>query len=396
MGKTEFIALFALLMSLTALTIDAMLPALPQIAQDLAIADSNDTQLVITMFILGSVLGEMLFGAISDAYGRCKTVAAGVCFYLLGTLIAIYSQSLAILLLGRILQGFGISGSRIGSRALIRDLYKGEQMAQIMSVIMVIFILVPMMAPLLGQVIMLQFGWRAIFVAFLLFSTLVLSWFLVRQPETLVPEKRIPLSFSNLFHCLKLILGHRRVMAYCSVTGLTFGAMLVYLSTSQAMFSDFYQVVEDFPLYFALLAAGVGASAFINSRIVVRYGMHRVSVWALLGMTGVGALLLAGSWLSAGVPPMWLFLSCFMFILFFMGFIFGNINAMSMEWLGGMAGIGNSVVGALSSLISVTLAVSVGQLYNATAYPVVICFTLVALISLGLLRFARLSPAISL
>lgn len=396
MGKTEFIALFALLMSLTALTIDAMLPALPLIARDLLITDSNDTQLVISMFILGSVFGEMLFGAFSDAYGRRKTVVAGVACYLVGTLIAIFSQSLTLLLLGRVLQGFGISGSRIGARALIRDLYRGEQMAQIMSVIMVIFILVPMMAPLLGQVIMLQFGWRAIFVAFLIFSVLVLSWFLLRQPETLLPERRIPLSFSNLFHCLKLILGHRRVMAYCSVTGLTFGAMLVYLSTSQAMFSDFYQVVDEFPLYFALLAAGVGASAFINSRIVVRYGMHRVSVWALLGMTAVGLLLLLGTWFNFGVPPMWLFLSCFMFILFFMGFIFGNINAMSMEWLGGMAGIGNSVVGSLSSLMSVTVAVLVGQLYNATAYPVVICFTTVALISLALLRYARLSPAVSL
>ena len=94
MGKTEFIALFALLMSLTALTIDAMLPALPLIARDLRITDSNDTQLVISMFILGSVFGEMLFGAFSDAYGRRKTVVAGVACYLVGTLIAIFSQSL--------------------------------------------------------------------------------------------------------------------------------------------------------------------------------------------------------------------------------------------------------------------------------------------------------------
>ncbi|BDX04969.1 multidrug effflux MFS transporter [Planctobacterium marinum] len=396
LGKGEFIALFALLMSLTALTIDAMLPALPDITRDLRIENSNNVQLVISLFILGTVFGELLFGAFADAFGRKKTVVAGVAIYLCGTVIAIFATSLWLLLLGRVLQGFGISGSKIGSRALIRDLYKGEQMAQIMSVIMVLFILVPMMAPFLGQLVMLHFGWRAIFVAFLIFALVVVTWFVIRQPETLTLEKRIPLSFSNILNSLKLILRHRRVMSYCLVTGFTFGAMLVYLSTSQAMFEDFYDVVEDFPLYFALLAAGVGASALINSKIVVLYGMHRVSVWALLGIAAGSLLLLLVTWLNQGIPPMPLFLACFMLILFFMGFIFGNINAMSMEWLGGMAGIGNSIVGSLSSLTAVGLAVLVGRFYDGNAYPVALCFFIVALFSLWLLRYARRSPAISL
>ena len=396
LGKGEFIALFALLMSLTALTIDAMLPALPNISRDLHIDNSNDVQLVISLFILGTVFGELLFGAFSDAFGRRKTVVAGVAIYLFGTIIAIFATSLWTLLLGRVLQGFGISGSKIGSRALIRDLYKGEQMAQIMSVIMVMFILVPMMAPFLGQLVMLQFGWRAIFVAFLIFALVVVAWFGIRQPETLAVENRIPLSFANILTSLKLILRHRRVMSYCAVTGFTFGAMLVYLSTSQAMFQDFYHVVDDFPLYFALLAAGVGASALINSKIVVLYGMHRVSVWALLGIAAGSALLIFVSWLNQGIPPISLFLFCFMLILFFMGFIFGNINAMSMEWLGGMAGIGNSIVGSLSSLTAVALAVLVGRFYDGNAYPVAFCFFGVAILSLFLLRFARRLPAISL
>lgn len=271
LGTAAFITLFALLMSLTALSIDAMLPALPVIGEDLQVSNSNDTQLIISLFFLGTVFGELLFGAFSDAYGRRATVIVGIGIYLVGTCLAIFSESMWVLLLGRVSQGFGISGSKIGSRALIRDLFAGDQMARIMSVIMMLFIFVPMLAPFLGQTIMLEFGWRAIFVGFLMFALVVSLWFGLRQPETLTVENRIPLSLTNILISTKKILKHQKVMAYMLVTGITFGAMLVYLSTSQVMFSDFYGIEEDFPLYFAMLAAGVGLAAVVNSKIVVRY-----------------------------------------------------------------------------------------------------------------------------
>ena len=148
--------------------------------------------------------------------------------YLVGTLLAIFSESMWVLLLGRVFQGFGISGSKIGSRALIRDLFAGDQMARIMSVIMMLFIFVPMLAPFLGQTIMLEFGWRAIFVGFLMFALVVSLWFGLRQPETLTVEKRIlvTIQYSDI---RKKIL-KPKVMAYMLVTGITFGAMLVYLT----------------------------------------------------------------------------------------------------------------------------------------------------------------------
>lgn len=395
-STAEFIALFALLMSLTALSIDAMLPALPIIGKDLGVTDNNDTQLVISMFFLGTVFGELLFGAFADAYGRRPTVFVGVSIYLAGTLLAIYSESMWVLLLGRILQGFGISGSKIGSRALIRDMFVGDQMARVMSVIMTLFIFVPMLAPFLGQLIMLQFDWRAIFIFFFVFALVVTSWFGVRQRETLLPENRRPLSLSGIIRSGKLIVRHQKVMAYTIVTGITFGAMLVYLSTAQSMFSDFYNVEKDFPLYFAIIAAGVGFAAVVNSKIVVKYGMHRVSKWALIGMTCSGLWLTFTGAIYGGIPPFWAFLTGFLIILFCMGFIFGNMNAMAMEWLGGMAGLGNSVVGSLSSLIAVLVAVFGGRFYTDNIYPVALCFVTVAVLSLYLLYFARRAPGESL
>jgi DHA1 family bicyclomycin/chloramphenicol resistance-like MFS transporter len=316
----------------------------------------------------------------------------GIGIYLVGTCLAIFSESMWVLLLGRVLQGFGISGSKIGSRALIRDLFAGDQMARIMSVIMMLFIFVPMLAPFLGQTIMLEFGWRAIFVGFLMFALVVSLWFGLRQPETLTVEKRIPLSLTNILISTKKILKHQKVMAYMLVTGITFGAMLVYLSTSQAMFSDFYGIEEDFPLYFAMLAAGVGLAAVVNSKIVVRYGMHKVSTWSLQGMTAAATALLLAGITSNGVPPFWVYMAGFFVILFCMGFIFGNINALVMEWLGGMAGLGNSIVGSLSSLVAVIVAIVAGRFYTDNIYPVALTFMIVAAISLYLLFFARRAP----
>lgn len=396
LSTAEFIMLFALLMSLTALSTDAMLPALPMIGEDLNVAHVNDTQLIISLFFLGTVFGELLFGAFSDAYGRRMTVFVGIGIYLVGTIMAIYSDSMLVLLVGRVLQGFGISGNKIGTRALIRDLFSGDQMARIMSVIMTLFILVPMLAPFVGQILMVEYGWRSIFVGFFLFATLMTLWFGVRQPETLVVEKRRPLSISNIFTSSKKIVRHKKVMSYMVVTGITFGAMLVYLSTSQAIFSDLYGIVEDFPLYFAMLAGGIGIAAIINSKIVMRYGMHTVSIWALLGMTASSAFVTLFALLNHGVPPFGVFMAGFFVILFCMGFIFGNINAMAMEWLGGMAGLGNSVIGSLSSLLAVIVAVVAGRFYTDNIYPVSLAYMSVAIISLFLLFYAKRAKGESL
>ena len=99
LSTAEFITLFALLMSLTALSIDAMLPALPVIGEDLNVANANDTQLIISLFFLGTVFGELLFGAFSDAYGRRLTVFVGIGIYLIGTVMAIFSETMWVLLL---------------------------------------------------------------------------------------------------------------------------------------------------------------------------------------------------------------------------------------------------------------------------------------------------------
>ena len=190
----EFIALMAFLMSNVALSIDAILPALPKIGLALEVADDNQLQLIVTMIFFGLGLGELLFGTLSDSLGRKPIVFAGVGVFVLASILIVFAPNLEVFLAGRLLQGIGLSAARSVSIAIIRDTYSGDRMARVMSFIMTIFIVVPMLAPLLGQFILDAYDWKAIFYFQLFFISIMIVWFWFRQPETLTKEKRIPIS----------------------------------------------------------------------------------------------------------------------------------------------------------------------------------------------------------
>ncbi len=389
----EFVALFSLTTSLIALSIDAILPAQRAIGEALAVADPNATQLIVTLFILGMVFGEMFFGPLSDAIGRKRAILLGLAIYAAGSIVAMTAASLEVVLLGRVIQGVGVAGPKIASRALVRDQYEGAAMARIMSFIMMVFILVPMLAPALGQAILFAADWRAIFFVFLALAAVVAGWLQIRQPETLPPSRRIRFSPATIIANGALILRHAKVMAYTFAAGLIFGAMLLYLSTVQAIFIDLYGVGEDFALYFAFLALAIGLAAFSNSQLVQRYGMHRLAVTALCGLTLASAVLLTVALIHGGVPPFAAFMAICFAAFFCNGLLFGNINAMAMQSLGRVAGLGASMIASISSLVAVILSVAVGRFYDQTVVPLACGFLLAAVVSLVLVLAAHRSSA---
>lgn len=389
----EFIALFALLTSLTALTIDAVLPAMPAIGQAFDVADPRTTQLVISMMILGMVFGEILFGPLSDAFGRKKAILLGLAIYGLGTLVAMNAESMTQLLISRVIQGIGVSGPKIGSRALIRDQYQGDAMARIMSFVMTVFILVPLLAPAYGQLILLVADWRAIFYSFLVLALVMALWLGWRQPETLPRERRIPLTLGETWRLTSLIVRHPKVMAYTLVAGLIFGCQVTYYSIAESVFQDLYQAGARFPVYFALLAAGVGIAALINGTLVMRMGMQRLTITALVGMMSISTALFIASWFAGGYPSLLLFLALGFALFFCVGLLFGNINALAMHSLGQMAGLGASIIASLSSLVAVAVSVTVGRFYNHSLYPMALGFLACATLALILVLMVRGSEA---
>ncbi len=381
MGLVEFVALMALMTSLVALSIDAMLPALSQIGADLAIDDPRKTHLIVSLFFIGMAFGQLYYGPLSDDKGRRYAIISGLIVFAAGSLVCMVAESLEVMLVGRVIQAFGVSGPRIAALAVIRDKYEGEAMARVMSFIMMVFILVPMLAPSFGQAILWLLSWRHIYSSFLIFGLLVGIWFFIRQPETLPKEKRLPFSWSQLWQSSKFILSHKLVMFYTLSAGIIFGAFLAYISSSQTLFQQIYQTGELFPAYFALLAFSIGLASFINGHLVMRLGMRTLCTWALTGWLVFSLLLSILCLLHDGIPPFWQFVTVLFCAFFCIGVLFGNVNAMAMQPLGNVAGLGAAIIGSLSSLIAVPTAVFIGIFIQSTITP----------IALGFLGFGLLS-----
>jgi DHA1 family bicyclomycin/chloramphenicol resistance-like MFS transporter len=373
-GLFEFVALMALMTSLVALSIDAVLPAMSQIAADLEITDPRQSHLIVSLFFIGMAFGQLYYGPLSDDKGRRYAILSGLIVFAIGSIVCMNAESLEVMLVGRVIQAFGVSGPRIATLAVIRDKYEGEAMARVMSFIMMVFILVPMLAPIFGQTILFWFSWQHIFSSFLLFGLLTGLWFFIRQPETLPKEKRLPFSWSQLRISSKFILTHKLVMFYTLSAGIIFGAFLAYISSSQTIFQQIYDTGELFPMYFAMLAFSIGLASFINGTLVMRLGMRKLCTWAMLGWILFSTLLTVLCLVNDGVPPLWQFVSTLFCAFFCIGILFGNINAMAMQPLGGMAGLGAAIIGSLSSIVSVLTAVLVGSFIESSITPIALGF----------------------
>jgi len=376
LGTKEFIALMALLTALTAMSIDAILPALMNIRADLGVTDVNATQLIITLFVLGLVFGEFLFGPLADAYGRKIIIQIGLAIYGAGVIIAASAQSLEWILLGRILQGFGAAAPKVVTRAIIRDMYSGNAMARILSLVMSIMILAPMLAPLVGQTVLLAGTWRWVFGLFLIHAVIGALWLGLRQPETLGPEKRIPVNLGKLARNTLAILKNGKVVYATIAAGLMFGSILCYVSIAQEIFVDLYDKGVWFPLWFGVLALPASISSLLNARFVERFGMQAMTMGSFIGITICSTLLLLATFISGGIPPFGIFfVLCFLNASCF-GSVFGNINAIAMEWLGRVAGLGSAIISSVSSLIAVAVSIPIGQLYNGSVLPVGLAYLL--------------------
>ncbi|TNE52357.1 MAG: Bcr/CflA family efflux MFS transporter [Deltaproteobacteria bacterium] len=377
-----FLILMALLMSFVALAIDMMLPALSQIGTDLHAGGVSQSQMVITSVFLGMGLGLLLFGPLSDAYGRKPALFVGISIFIVGCLFSLFAQSFVWMLVGRMIQGFGGASCRVVTTAMIRDQYEGEVMAKVMSMVLILFILVPAIAPSIGQVILWVFHWRMIFVFMLVLAVISGAWLFLGQKETLAQEHQRPLSFATFRSGALETLTHPVSMGYTLASGLVFGAFVGYLSSAQPILQGLYKLKGMFSLAFGVLALVIGSASFANSRLVERYGMKRLCTLALSLMTILGAIALPLFYTMQGQPPLLLFLSYLAVTFFCAGILFGNFSSMALQPMGHIAGIANSVVSAVQTIVSVFLGGLISAMYNGTVLPLTTGYLCLSLLSL--------------
>jgi DHA1 family bicyclomycin/chloramphenicol resistance-like MFS transporter len=368
LGFREFVALIAALMALMALGIDTMLPALPAIGRSLGVADENQRQWIISAYVLGFGVAQIIYGPLSDRYGRKPLMLGGIVGYALCCLGIIVAPSFAVLLALRVLQGVAIAATRVVTTSTVRDCYGGRQMARVMSLSMTIFLAVPILAPSIGQVIMLVFPWRGLFGALALAAGLVFAWVWLRLPETLHPDYRRPIELRSIMDAMRLALTNRQAAGYMIVQAFMQGALLGFIATIPQIFADVFHAPKLMPPVFAAIAGLMGVASLINSRIVERLGTRRVGHAAIVGYTAIQIvhLLLA----LAGTESIWTFGLFQGLAMFCFGLSSGNFGAIAMEPLAALAGTAASVQGFVMMVGGSIFGVLIGQSFDGTTIPV--------------------------
>ncbi len=381
-SDVEFILRIALTTSLVAMSIDTMLPALGAMAKELGAAHANDRQLILSAFFAGLSTGQLVYGPVSDSTGRKPALYSGIFLFIVGGLVCALTQSFSWLLLGRALSGFGAAAPQIVCVALVRDTHSGRTMARVMSFVQTVFILVPVLAPSIGQAALAVTTWRAIFAALVVIASALSLWFALRQPETLPRAARIPFSPRTILRNAGEVFRTRITLGYMFASGFVFSGFIGYVSVSQQLFQEQYGLGRLFPLYFGLLASAIGVASFLNGKLVMRFGVRRLSRTALLCNCVLSVAMLLACFVLGGHPPLALFLGYMLICFFCNGLLFGNYSARAMEPMGHIAGVAAAVTGSVSGLIALALGTPFGRAYDGTVFSVVGGFTAAALLSL--------------
>lgn len=370
MGTRETIAMMALVMALQALAIDAMLPALGDIARSLAVPDPNERQLVIGVFLLASGFAALIPGALADRYGRRPILLACIGVYVLFSLACAVVTSFDMLLTMRVLQAMGCGGLAVLPVAVIRDRFSGDQMAKQMSMISVVFLVVPMLAPSIGQVVLLFAGWRWIFVFLAAMGCLMGAWVMIRLPETLRPEYRQPIKLGSIANNMLGTVINRPSIGYVIGGALTFGALIGYVNCSQQLVGEHFGAGATFPLLFGVSAMMMAVANFSNSRIVERFGARRVSHTAILAFIAVS---MVQTWVASWpTQTLWQFMPLIITNLILIGFIGANFGSIALQPFERTAGSASSMQSFLRTVIGSIVGIAIGQAYDGTAHPLAI------------------------
>jgi len=387
LSKWEFIALCAFLMSVNALAIDIMLPALQQIGASLGVVDENQRQLVISAYIGGLGLATLFFGPVSDRYGRRWPLIAGLAVYIVAAFASAFVESFALLLALRFVQGVGAASTRVIAVSVIRDTFGGRAMAEVMSLVFMVFMAVPIVAPMLGQVLMLISGWHLIFIAMSLSTLAILAWAAFRLPETLHEEYRRPFTLRSTLEGFRVVLTTRLSICYTLALTAIFGALFGFINSAQQIYQDVYGVSDWFPLLFAAVAGMMAVSSFLNSRLVGRLGMRRLSHGALLGFIAVNGLSFA---LALVMPlPLWAFTVLYCVAMVQFSWIGANFNSLAMEPLGHVAGTASSVQGFIQTVAAGFIGALIGLAFDGTIVPLAAGYFIASVVALALVLLAE-------
>jgi DHA1 family bicyclomycin/chloramphenicol resistance-like MFS transporter len=382
MHPREFVAFIAALMGVNALGVDLMLPALADIGRDLSVSEANHRQWIITVYMLGFGIGQLVYGPLADRFGRKSILVVTLGGFVAASIFAASSGTFNALLGARLLQGLMSASTRVLAVAVVRDGASGRQMARTMSIAQMIFFIVPILAPTLGQGLLALGPWRFIFYALGAFAAVVLAWTLIRLPETLPVARRVPLSLKRLSESYRFTLTNRYSVGYAACASLTFGGIIAFVSLSQQIFVDEFGAGERFTLLFAICAGSMAVASLFNSRFVERLGTRLISQSAVLALITLSVIHLVI--ITAGNETLVSYIVFQALSMTCIGLCGSNFGAMAMEPVGHIAGTASSVQGFITSIGAVLVGSAIGQSYAGTTLPLAIGYLSIGLAVLAL------------
>ena len=386
-GFPEFVALIAMMMALNALAIDSMLPALPAIGDALGVVEENSRQWVITAYLLGFGVAQIIYGPLADRYGRKPVLMVGLSLYVLFSVLAAFAPTFDLLIAARVGTGLGAAALRVLAVSIVRDRYSGRTMARVMSLSFLVFLGVPILAPTLGQLVLTVAPWPWVFGVLALAGGAFMLWAAIRLPETLHPEDRMPIQVARITAAFREAVTNRQSIGYTlAMTAIT-GALFGFINSSQQIFFDVFEAPGLFTTVFALVAGGIAVASLLNARLVEKLGSRLISHSALLGFIAMAAIHSAVA--LSGHETIWTFAVLQGLTMFCFGLIAGNFGSMAMEPMGHIAGTASSAQGFISTTVGSTLGFLIGQQFNGSVAPMALGMTTMGLAALGFVLIAE-------
>ncbi|MGL5335261.1 MAG: Bcr/CflA family multidrug efflux MFS transporter [Enterovibrio sp.] len=363
------ILLLGAISALTPLAIDMYLPAMPDIARDLA-SSAGDVQKTLAAYTAGFAIGQIVYGPISDSYGRRPVLLFGTCFFLCFSVACALATDISILTIVRVLQGFCGAAAAVVTQALVRDMFNKEEYARMMSFVTLVMTIAPLAAPMLGGYFAVWFGWRSIFWFLTLFSTIVIICIWRAIPETLAQSRRAPLRIGYVLrNCLR-ILGNRSSLGYMLTSSFSFAGMFSFLTAGSFVYIDFYGIsTQTFGFFFGLNIFCLILLTSFNSRFVMRLGSERMLQIGLIIQSIAALCMVVGQLLGLGlwglVPSMMLFVGTMVLIA-------SNATACVLSKYPDFAGTASSLAGTLRFGTGTVVGALLSQVHSPTPWAMVI------------------------
>jgi DHA1 family bicyclomycin/chloramphenicol resistance-like MFS transporter len=382
-GRNEFVVMMAAMMSMNALAIDVMLPALGAMAIDLQVASENSRQYVVSLFILGMGIGAIAYGPLADRYGRRPVLLFTLTGYVICSLLCVIVDDFTQFLVIRFVQGLFSASMFVLANSIVRDRYEGDAMASLMSTISMIFMIVPIIAPSIGQLILAFADWHAIFLLLVVLSSMLWVWIWLRLPETLRRGDRRPISMASLRSGWGQILTNRNALCYVLGSGLVMSALFGFIASAQQVMYEYFGAGTHFGALFACVAGGMAVSNFTNARIVELYGARVVSHFALFAF--IGFALINFALMAADMLILPVFIGLLGGSMAMVGFIGANFSSIAMQPFGHIAGTASSVQTFIRTVIAAVAGALIGQQFDGTPMPMIAGFLFCGLAALLIL-----------